>query len=141
MTDTNTSTALRDRYVAIWNETDPERRHALVRELWSAQAHHLLQPPEAIREQAAAIGFPSVALEARGHTQLEQRVTRAHDEFVATGTFVFRARGPVMRVADMVKFGWEMVDRKSGQVAGVGVEVLMLDHDDRIERDYQFIES
>jgi hypothetical protein len=140
MTYTERTEALRDRYVAIWNEDDPKERRAHVRELWSDDARHLLQPPQEVREQAAALGFPAAVLEARGHDQLEERVARAHDEFVASGKFAFRARGDLMRVGDMVKFGWEMVDGASGEVAGAGVEVLILDHDDRISLDYQFIE-
>jgi hypothetical protein len=35
-----------DRYVAIWNESDPERRRQGVAELWSEAATHLLQPPK-----------------------------------------------------------------------------------------------
>lgn len=36
---------LTDRYVAVWNEPDAERRRAAIRELWSADAVHMLQPP------------------------------------------------------------------------------------------------
>ena len=40
----------------------------------------------------------------------------------------------------MVKFRWQMVS-KDGEVAGVGLEFLVLAHDGRIRRDFQFIES
>jgi hypothetical protein len=43
-------------------------------------------------------------------------------------------------VADAVKFRWEMVSA-SGEVAGVGLEFLVLAGDGRIVRDYQFIEA
>jgi hypothetical protein len=50
------------------------------------------------------------------------------------------ARDNAARVGDAVKFNWEMVST-SGEVAGVGLEFLVLDADGRIRLDYQFIES
>ncbi|MEV4755339.1 hypothetical protein AB0J86_09530 [Micromonospora sp. NPDC049559] len=131
---------LADRYAAIWNEPDAERRRAAVRELWSADATHVLQPPQEMRENADRIGFDLTVLEARGHEALEFRVTRAYEEFVAPGSFVFRSRGNAERLRDVVKLSWEMVARDSGEVAGVGLEILMLGPDGRIVADYQFIE-
>jgi hypothetical protein len=52
----------------------------------------------------------------------------------------FRARDDGARVGDAVKFRWEMVT-SSGEVAGVGLEFVLLDADGRIGTDYQFIES
>jgi hypothetical protein len=37
-----------------------------------------------MKKSAADIGFGLPALEARGHEALERRVTRAHEEFVAS---------------------------------------------------------
>jgi hypothetical protein len=68
------------------------------------------------------------------------RATSAYERFIAGGDFTFRRRDDVERVADAVKFRWEMVSA-SGEVAGVGLEVLIVDGAGRIQRDYQFIES
>jgi hypothetical protein len=57
---------------------------------------------------------------------------------VARGGFRFRRRDDVERVADVVTFGWEMVEAGGG-VAAVGLEVLIVGPDGRIVRDYQFI--
>ena len=38
-------------------------------------------------------------------------------------------------------FNWEMVRKGTGDVAGVGLEFLVLGADGRIRIDYQFIES
>ena len=130
-----------DRYVAVWSEPDAERRRAAVRELWSADAVHVLQPPQEMRQAAEGLGFDRLVLEARGHDSLEVRVTRAYEEFVAPGTFVFRSCGDVDRLHDVVKFRWEMVPRAGGDVAGVGLEILVLGADGRIVSDYQFIEG
>ena len=45
------------------------------------------------------------------------------------------------RLGDVVKFNWEMISAGGDEVAGVGLEVLVLDRDGRITTDYQFIES
>jgi len=41
----------------------------------------------------------------------------------------------------VVKFNWDMVPSGGGDVAGAGLEILVLDEDGRIETDYQFIEG
>jgi hypothetical protein len=131
---------LADRYVAVWNEPDTDTRRTAVRELWSADASHTLQPPQEIRDAAVALGV-AVDLEARGHDALEDRVTRSHDEFVAQGGFTFRPLGDAARLRDIVKLRWEMVPRNGGEVAATGLQILVLDDDGRIRLDYQFIES
>jgi hypothetical protein len=69
-------TELVERYVAMWNEEDPRARGAAVRELWAQDGAHVLQPPQEMLGEAARIGFINPVLEARGHDELEARVTR-----------------------------------------------------------------
>ena len=57
MTDPN---ELADRYVAIWNEPDPERRHAAVKQLWSDAGMQILQPPQEIRDVAATLAMSPI---------------------------------------------------------------------------------
>lgn len=135
MTDPN---ELADRYVAIWNEPDPERRRAAVRTLWTENGAQLLKPPEDIRHSAAKLAIQPT-LEARGHAELEARVSRAYEEFVAPGTMTFRSCNDADRVKDAVKFRWEAIGA-GGEPQGAGLQVLILDPDGRIRLDYQFIE-
>jgi hypothetical protein len=128
------------RYVAMWNETDPTLRRAAVHELWAEDGIHVVQPPQELLAAAATIGFSNPALEARGHAELEQRVTRAHEEFVAPGEFRFRPRRDIAQLANVVKFGWEMVAVNEDNAAAAGLEFLILDARGRIRADYQFIE-
>ncbi|MGW2422588.1 hypothetical protein ACWC0C_25555 [Streptomyces sp. NPDC001709] len=132
---------LTGRYVAVWNEPDAEQRRAAIGALWSADAVHVLQAPKEMRRTAEELGFDRLVLQARGHDALDVRVTRAYEEFVAPGTYVFRSRGDADRLNDIVKFHWEMVSRHGGEVAAVGLEILVLDPDGRITGDYQFIEG
>ena len=128
-----------DRYVAVWSEPNAERRRRTVATLWTEDALHLLQPPQLVREAAAGLAVEA-AFQARGHEELEARVARAYEEFIAPGTFSFRSRQDATRLGDVVKFHWEMVS-KGGDVAGVGLEFLLLAADGRIRVDYQFIEA
>ena len=132
---------LTSRYVAAWNEPDPARRRQAIQELWAEDGTHVLQPPAEFRQAAAGLGFSSAALEARGHDQLEVRLTRAYQDFVAPGEFTFRPRDNADALRNVVKFNWEMVPAGGGEAAAIGLEILILGPDGRIEADYQFIES
>jgi hypothetical protein len=130
-----------DRYVAAWNEPDAELRRKAIGELWTEDGAHILQPPQQIREAATGLGFTSTTLEAHGHRELEARVTRSYQEFVAPGEFTFKPRKNADRLHNVVKFNWEMVPSGGGEPAGIGLEILILDEDGRIKTDYQFIEG
>jgi len=128
---------LADRYVALWNEPDPEKRRQAVRELWTEDGEHLLEPPEEIVERAAQLDI-TATLEARGHEALLRRMNRAYEEFVAPGKYEFRREGRVAIVRDMVKLRWVMVPAGGGQVLGGGTDLLLVSPDGRIRSDYQF---
>jgi hypothetical protein len=128
-----------DRYVTVWNESDADRRRRAVVELWTEDAIHFLQPPQDVQEAAAALDV-TAHFQARGHRELEARVGRAYEQFVAPGEYSFRSQGTDARLGDVVKFRWEMVST-SGDVAAAGLEFLVLDADGRIRLDYQFIEG
>jgi hypothetical protein len=86
-----------------------------------------------MRATASTLGL-TATLEARGHDGLEARVARAHQEFVADGGYVFRPSGDAERLRDVVKFRWEMVPAAGGEVAGVGLEILLERGPDRPAR-------
>ena len=132
---------LASRYVAVWTEPDAELRRKAIQELWAKDGAHILQPPQEIRKTAAGLGFSSATLDARGHDELEVRVTRAYEEFVAPGQFTFKTRDNADRLHNVVKFTWDMVPAVGGEAAGSGLEILILDKEGRIETDYQFIET
>jgi len=128
---------LADRYVAIWNEPDPERRHAAVEELWSAGAVQVLNPPQEVREVADTLAMSPI-FESRGHAALEARVASAHEQFSAK--YEFRRSGEAARLQDVLTFRWEAILRDSGEPDGAGRHVFMLDPDGRIRLDYLFVE-
>jgi hypothetical protein len=135
----NEASALADQYLALWNEPDAERRRRTIAELWTEDGRHILQPPQEIREIAAqpGIGLPAT-LEARGHEEIEARVTSAYDHWVGSEGSTFRGRDDADRLGDVAKWHWEAVDN-DGETFAVGLTVLVLTADGRIERDYTFV--
>ena len=130
-----------DRYMSLWNEPDRERRRRLVAELWTEDGAQILEPPQEMHEIAARPGIGMTAtLEARGHAALDARAPSVYDGWVAGEGFHFRRRDNVARIADVVKFNWEAISA-DGEVAAVGLAVLVLAPDGRIRLDYEFIES
>ena len=134
MTDPN---ELADRYVAIWNEPDPERRRAAVKELWSEGGVQVLNPPQEVRESAATLAMSPI-FESRGHSELEARVTRAYEQF--SDKYEFRRSGDAGRLQDVLTFRWEAILRDSGESDAGGRHVFLLDPDGRIRRDYLFVD-
>ena len=130
---------LADRYMALWNEPDADRRRRMIAELWTEDGRHLLQPPEEMRAIAAQPGIAMPALlEARGHEEIEARAASAYEHWVGSEGLRFQGRDDADRLGDVVKFHWEAIT-KEGETAAVGLCFLVLAGDGRIERDYTFI--
>jgi hypothetical protein len=130
---------LADRYMALWNEPDADRRRRMIAELWTEGGRHILQPPQEIREIAAQPGIGLMAiLEARGHDEIEARATSAYEHWVGSEGLSFRGRDDAERLGDVVKFHWEAVT-KEDEVFAVGLNFLVLAANGRIERDYTFV--
>jgi len=137
----NEAEQLADRYLALWNEADPERRRRMIAELWTEDGSQILQPPLEMREIAASAGLGMAAtLEARGHAELEARAATSYEQWVGSAGFSFRRHDDVYRLHEVVKFHWDAVS-PDGEVAAVGLVFLVLGTDGRIRRDYVFIES
>jgi len=133
--------SLAEQYAALWNEPDPNVRRTIIRMLWAPDGEHILDPPQELRRPAQALGFEAPTLEMRGYGTIETRAARAYEEFVAPGEYVFRPRDNAARLRNIVKFNWEMVSTTTGNVAGVGLEVLVLNDQGHISIDYQFVEG
>jgi hypothetical protein len=130
-----------DRYIAQWNEPDPDQRRRLIRQVWAVDAMQVLvNPPQGIRETAAHYGIAFPPLEVRGHDAFDTRVGRAYEMFVAPGEYVFERDGePVRQPGAAVSFTWVMRNLADGNVAGSGFDVLTFDADARVRTDHQFV--
>lgn len=121
MTDLN---ELADRYIALWNEPDPELRRAVVESLFASDLDHY-----------------TPSLEAHGHDGMVDRVTLSHDRWVKTGEHVFRAVSNADGHHGTVRFNWHMVHVPTDAVVSVGFDFLTLDENGRIRTDHQFIDA
>ena len=130
---------LAEKYLALWNEPDAERRRRMIAELWTEEGRHVLQPPQEISAIAARPGLSMTAiLDARGYEEIEARAASAYEHWVGSEGLSFRGRDDAERLGDVVKFHWEAVD-KDGELFAVGLHFLVLAADRRIERDYVFV--
>jgi uncharacterized protein len=111
------------RYVAVWNEPDAAARDATAAALWSADARAC-----------------TAANEYAGLDAITRRVTAAYEKFVAGQGFGFRVSGAAEAHHDGVRIRWEMVPAAGGDAVSGGVQFLLLDPDERIRFDYQFID-
>jgi hypothetical protein len=107
-----------DRYVALWNEPDPEVRRASVEALWTPSGS-MVNPVQRYV----------------GHTAVAEGVTRSYDAFVARG-FRFEAEASSAH-HDAVLFSWLMRDPE-GEIDSRGTNYIRLAGDGRIVVDHQF---
>lgn len=112
---------LADRYVAVWNEKDEERRRDAIAALWVPDGQHFV-----------------AAREARGYPDLEKRIRGSHEKNVRDDGNRFRAAPGARRLRDVVTFYWEMLPTDADTVLVRGLEFLILNDEDRILVDYQF---
>jgi len=130
---------LAEKYVALWNEPDADRRRRRIADLWTEAGRHILQPPQEIRAIAAQPGIALTAtLEAQGYEAIEARAASVYEHWVRSEGLSFRGRDDADRLGDVVKLHWEAV-AKDGTVFAVGLSFLILAPDGRTERDYTFI--
>ena len=123
-TRTTAAQALADRYMALWNEPDADRRRQTIRELWQEDAKHLAR-----------------TLEAVGYDGIETRVANTYQKWVKEKGNVFRLRDGVDGHHNTIKLRWEMLPAAGGEVISIGFDFLVLGKDGRIRTGYQFIEA
>src|ERR671919_3128835 len=110
---------LAEKYIALWNEPDDERRGRMIAQLWTEDGRHILQPPEEIRGIAARPGIAMTAiLKAQGYEEIEARAASAYEDWVGSEKLSFRGRDDADRLDDVVKLHWEAV-AKDDSVFGV----------------------
>ena len=113
-------TALAERYVAAWNETDPTARRRAVEELFTEDAC-----------------YTDPLTSARGRDQLEATIAGVHAQFPG---FMFRLAGPVDGHHEQARFTWELgpVD---GEAPIVGFDVALIDTRGRLHTVLGFLDK
>lgn len=111
-----------ERYIAAWNEPQPEPRAVAARALWA--------PDGAVINSR---------FEYRGHDRVVEAITRSYERFVAAG-YRYRARPETTAHHRGVCVLWQMLDPQ-GAVDSFGANFLLLNQEARIRLDYQFVEA
>jgi hypothetical protein len=109
-----------DRYVASWNEKDPDIRHKFIDELWAEDCVYYNR-----------------LFVAQGREVIEFAVGRAHDEYYAKG-FSFKSQNNAYGHHNGISFGWVMIKTETGEVDTWGYDFVILNDDGQILVDYQF---
>ncbi|MFF4415648.1 nuclear transport factor 2 family protein [Streptosporangium sp. NPDC001559] len=110
-----------DRYIAVWNEPDQEVRRGAVATLWAEDGVEIIE-----------------SARYRGHEAIEDRITRAHNELVRDGGFVFRSANDTTGHHDAVRFTTHMIPAGGGDIAWTGFVFVILGEDGLIRYDYRF---
>jgi len=99
-------TELLDRYIAMWNETDPERRHALIAQIWTEDARYV-----------------DPVSEAEGRASIDAMVYGVHERF--PGHRLRRTSDPDAH-HDRVRFAWELAPQ-TGPAVVKGIDFAVID--------------
>lgn len=113
---------LADKYVAIWNESDAERRRQQTAAFWVPEGQHYVDVRKAL-----------------GYAELDHRIAGSHNKNVRDGGYRFRATRDARTLHDIAVFHWEMLPAAEERAAARGFEVFRVDAEARNLVDYQFI--
>jgi hypothetical protein len=112
--------AVIDRYIATWNETDPQRRRALIADVYTDHA-----------------GYTDPLVAVRGRDAIDQLVAAAQAQFVGLQVSLGSA---VDAHHDQARFTWHLGAPGADEPVVIGFDVAVLD-DGRLRDVYGFIDK
>ena len=123
MTETTTSaiSAITARYLEVWSEPDPAARRAAVASLWAPDGIEFLD-----------------GVQFRGHDELDARVARAYEAFVASGKYAITGADDVTVHDDIATFTVQLT-APDGAVDWIARVFLLLGPDGLIQEDYHVV--
>jgi SnoaL-like domain len=114
--------AMVEKYVASWSVPDEETRRGIIAEIWA---------PDAVYKNPIA--------EFNGLQGIEDAVTEAYDMFATQG-YTFRV-AKVDSNHEAVRYTWEMTPAGATEPEVIGTQVVTLDEQGRMQRDFQFVDK
>ncbi len=90
------------RYIECWNEADPARRRAAIKDAWAENARYV-----------------DLLVDVAGHDEIEATISAVQSQFPS---FRFRLRGPVDGHHGQCRFTWEL-GPEGGEAPVVGFDV------------------
>lgn len=109
-----------ERYIASWNETDPQRRRKLVDELWAEEASYI-----------------DPLAEAHGRDAIDAVIAAAQAQFPG---FVFTLAGPVDAHHSQARFTWGLGPADAEPVV-MGFDVAAAAEDGRLRTVLGFLDK
>jgi hypothetical protein len=110
-----------DRYVALYNETDPAERVRRTRELYAPDATYIFYRRDPFL----------------GHEAIAEQVAYTAGIYHPLG-YHFVSCHNAVRHHNLIRFNWVMVSGTTGEVEMAGQNVVALAADERVQTDYQF---
>lgn len=120
MNDITDMTDLIGRYIAAWNETDPQRRGALIARIWTEDASYV-----------------DPMMEGHGHAELNAMIGAVRERFPELR---FRLFGTPEAHHARVRFSWELVP-EAGPVVAKGTDFAALAEDGRLRSVTGFLDA
>lgn len=112
---------LLDRYIDVWNETDPAARRVAVADLWAEDASYVDPLVSVSGHEGIAAFMEAVHERAPGHTFRLLEGADAHH--------------------NVVRFGWELVPPEGGEPLAIGFDVAETEDGGRIARVIGFLDK
>ncbi|TDC22467.1 nuclear transport factor 2 family protein [Streptomyces sp. 8K308] len=119
MSDIKDMGGLAERYLAVWNETDPEARRELVAAVFAEDVEYV-DPLASVRGRAGIDGV----------------IAAAQGQFDG---LVFTPGGPVDAHHDIARFTWHLGPEGADPIV-IGFDVAVLDEDGRIRQVFGFLD-
>lgn len=104
-------TDLADRYIAVWNETDPGRRRALIARTWAESGR-----------------YRDPLLAGDGPDGIDAMVAAVHEKYLG---HVFRRTGEVDAHNGHLRFAWELAP-EGGPILASGIDFATVADDGRL---------
>jgi hypothetical protein len=115
------ATDLVSRYLAVWNESDPDARRAAIEDVWADDGRYV-----------------DPLTEVEGHDEISALVDAVQQQMPG---HVFRLLGGVDAHHDVARFSWELVPGGGGESIAEGFDVAVTDDDGRIRSVVGFIDK
>ena len=115
----STHEQLAQRYIALWNETDPAARRRGIEELWSDDARYV-----------------DPLADAQGHEAIDRTIAAVQEQFPG---FEFRLAGPVDGHHDLARFSCEL-GPAGAEAPIMGFDVAVTDGDGRLRSVLGFLD-
>ncbi|MCP2168918.1 nuclear transport factor 2 family protein [Goodfellowiella coeruleoviolacea] len=110
-----------DRYLAVWNEPDPQARQQAIAGLWTEDG-----------------SYTDPLADVVGHEAIGAVIAGAREQFPG---FVFTRAGAVDAHHNIARFTWELAPADGGEALVVGFDVAVVAEDGRLRGIYGFLDK